>query len=1011
MTSSTFFKAAFLFCAFCLSHILSAQDIKPIKGKWNAGDARDYVGFWKLSQKKGYLDGSGNGTISGITAVLGFGGDMPLTLNYQGDARDEFALYSPSTRKLVFFQDYSRSTSESYSRVVGNSGDLVITGDWNGDGVDGFAIYDPPTRQLSYFQNIDSPQAFASVVVGSAGDIPLAGNWDGLNGDGFALYTPSTRQIWFFQSFNDTHPFTSRTVGNTGDMITAGDWDGNGTDGIAVFQQPTATGYQFWLFNDISGPATQSIAYADGGYASDISAGRRFFYATQVPHVDVDGNYRTTYSPTLSFFPKALYSVPSSEFGTAYDAGYNLAFVWRTNFVLTPSDKAALDATGNKLKAILYLSASGGIPLVGKFTGTHDLPGIGSDDGSKVIYYDSNGDDVPDTQFATGNSTDVPFIGDWNGDGIDEFALFQKTSGPVIQFFSNMSGIATLGTPFKNGKSTDNIVSGNWDGLSGDGYALYDPTSRFITFYQNYNDTQYLSTGTAGQSGDIIFSGDWDGDGKDGYALYRPSTREFFFYQTYNSNTYFLTKTFGNSGDIPVSGDWDGDGKDGFGIYRTDELRSRHEFWYYNDVNNTTAANLRSTTFGHPQFENVPTKYAFGIYAFDEPTKEESWQQNYDYLTSVYSTFSAKPGLIFHVDIPYVGSYDPNYNYWWRRFAVLGEVTAHDDYPVSSRGPGSPTSTETVLSVGSIAETVDYARFETNEGKPNWFVPQAFENPTSDPYKFYKPTPEQYKAMVYTGLIHGATGILAFMHDDPRFGSLRGISPTINADLWNETKTVNQEIDVLKPYLLNVTSPALYSIYADVVPSYESLPIRSLLKLVNGYYVLITVNMTKQPVKAIIQLPTGVAPSDRVVERLFEGTTTKTLAGAINDAYGAFGVHVYKFKAPSGGFGGGRLRPQEEAPAVAKTEKGTDVVKVYPVPSKGLINFDIGDVPDSEATLVLYDGKGQVVKTFHENNPAHKRLLWEGTTDHGDASQPGIYFYKLNGNGRVIGSGKFILIH
>jgi hypothetical protein len=1016
MTSSTFFKAAFLFCAFCLSHILSAQDIKPIKGKWNAGDARDYVGFWKLSQKKGYLDGSGNGTITGITTVLGNAGDVPVTLNYQGDSREEIATYRPSTREMNYFADYSQSGSISYIRAVGNPNDQVITGDWNGDGVDGYALYRPSTRELWYYQNIDSPQPLTSFSVGNPGDIPIAGNWDGLNGDGYALYRPSTRQIIFYQNYNDTQPFTTWGVGNSGDVVIAGDWDGNGTDGIALFRQSSSTDYQFWLYPTIGASPTQSIFFSDTGYASDVTGGRQFFYAQKVPHVDVSGNYRETYDPNLSFVPKGLYHVPQSAYSEVYGAGFNLAFLYPLHYPLDTEGKAKLDATGNKLKIIPYLETTLELntPFIGKFTGTADLPGVAAPDNSTpLIYYDSNGDNVPDVQFKVGNGHDLPITGDWNGDGKDEYALFRLDKGqiltPQIVYYPDMStnSLTTISTGDVNDKK---IMTGNWDGVGGDGYALYDPNTRRLSYYQNYDDTQwfYRVTLSAADAEDIIFPGDWNGDGRDGYAIYKPALRKFFFYQDYNSTAYIYSQVFGNPGDIPVAGDWDGDGVDGFGVFRSDDVRSRNEIWYYNTLGNT----LHSMIFGNPLIENLPKKYCFGIYMGEEYSgrAEAERQTKFTYLSHAYAAYN-KPDnseVMFHVDDHYMDPTDPAANTWWKTFTKMGEAMGHDVYPVQ-RSATEP-SAAAVKSIAAIAKTVEQARIEGNDMLPNWFVAQAFRQTLTN-YDFFMPTPEQYKGMVYTGLVHGATGILTFMYADPAFADVGGISSTVNVPVWNKAQAVNQEIDQLKPYLLNVTSPALYNIATNVVPSYESLPIRSVLKLVNGYYVLITVNVTAQPLNAIIQLTTGVAPSDRVVERMFEGTTTQTLAGAINDSYGAFGVHVYKFKAPSGGFGGGRLRPQEEAPAVAKTEKETELLKVYPVPSKGSVNFDIGDVPDAEVTLVLYDGKGQVVKTFHESDPAHKRLLWEGTTDRGDAAQPGIYFYKLSGTSRVIGSGKFILIH
>ena len=981
-----------------------AQDLLPVKGKWNIADNKEYVGVWKKSHRRGYLDGKGDGTVSGVTTILGNTGDVPVNLNFTGDKREEFALYRPTTRELIFYSDYTQSNSISLTRVVGNTGDKIMTGDWNGDGIDGFALYRPSTREIIYYQNYNSSSSFLTMSTGNPGDVPIVGNWDGVNGDSYALYRPSTREIWFFQNYNDTQPNNRIEIGNPGDTVLPGDWDGNGTDGVGVFRQPGAgsSTYQFWLYNTIGGSPTQSIFWTDvASYVKDVSAGRKFFYAQKVPHVDKDGNYRTTYDAGLSFVPKGLYNVPPSQFSSVYAAGYNLAFVWPNYYPLSQTDKNVLDATGNNLKTIPYLTTPGGIPFVGKFTGGRDLPGIASNDGSRLIYIDSNGDDMPDRQFTTGDPEDVPSVGDWNGDGTDEFALY-KPSYRQIVYFNSVTSPAAIQT-IETGNPGDQPVFGNWDGIGGDGYALYRPSTRQIWYFQNSGDTQPINMITVGNTGDKIIVGDWDGDGKDGFATYRPSTREFIFYQQYNSTTPFLTQAMGNPGDIPVSADWDGDGKDGYGVYQTDALQKQHQFWYYNNVTSNANPDLRSITFGNPLFESSTKKYFFGVYAADEPAgRNTEWQQNYDYLTAVYAAYSGvNSQVVFHVDIPYVSlQSNADYNYWWKRFAKLGEATAHDDYPIDSLASLNKT-------ISSIALTIENARLETSENKPNWFVPQAFEDITGTDFKFYKPTADQYKAMVYTALVHGATGVLTFAYDDPIFAPLKGISPSSYPDLWNKAKDVNLELDALKPHLLSVTHPSPYNIYTNLMPAYEQAPIRSVLKLMNGYYILMTVNVTKENLNAIIQLPASIAPLNGNVERLFENTTTKIVAGAINDTYTGFGVHIYRFALPGTGGGG--------QPAVAEVSENSitsesEVLGVYPVPSKGSINFKLGNIPDKSIRLSVYDGRGNVVKIFNEQNPANKTISWDGVGDNSDRIKPGFYLYKLAGDAKTGKMGKFIVI-
>jgi hypothetical protein len=80
-----------------------------------------------------------------------------------------------------------------------------------------------------------------------------------------------------------------------------------------------------------------------------------------------------------------------------------------------------------------------------------------------------------DYSFLFGNPGDTPFVGDFNGDGIDTVGLHRASSGFVYFRNSLTQGMA------------------DWSFFYGD-------------------------------PGDVILAGDWDGDGDDTVAVYRPST-------------------------------------------------------------------------------------------------------------------------------------------------------------------------------------------------------------------------------------------------------------------------------------------------------------------------------------------------------------------------------------------------------------------------------------------------------------------------------------------------------
>jgi hypothetical protein len=122
-------------------------------------------------------------------------------------------------------------------------------------------------------------------------------------------------------------------------------------------------------------------------------------------------------------------------------------------------------------------------------------------------------------QYQFGAANDVPVIGDWDGNGIDEMGVFRPHLG---RFY---------------------LDTGNR------GYEAIEPSYQF------------------GLPTDKPVVGDWNGDGVDDLGVFRPSTGQFILdtgqrgYEGHEITT--STYQFGLSTDTPIVGDWNGDGVDG----------------------------------------------------------------------------------------------------------------------------------------------------------------------------------------------------------------------------------------------------------------------------------------------------------------------------------------------------------------------------------------------------------------------------------------------------------------
>jgi hypothetical protein len=163
------------------------------------------------------------------------------------------------------------------------------------------------------------------------------------------------------------------------------------------------------------------------------------------------------------------------------------------------------------------------------------------------------------TNFVYGNPGDVPFMGDWNCDGVDTPGLYRQSDGFAYIRNSNSQGIADV--TFFFGNPSDIPLAGDFDGDTCDTLSLYRPSEQRF-YIINALGANNGGLGPAefsflfGNPGDKPFVGDFDGDGIDEVGLHRESTGFVYYRNTLDtgiaSNEFF----FGDPGDRFVAGDW-----------------------------------------------------------------------------------------------------------------------------------------------------------------------------------------------------------------------------------------------------------------------------------------------------------------------------------------------------------------------------------------------------------------------------------------------------------------------
>jgi Peptidase family M23 len=143
-----------------------------------------------------------------------------------------------------------------------------------------------------------------------------------------------------------------------------------------------------------------------------------------------------------------------------------------------------------------------------------------------VYLRNSNTQGVADISFFFGNPGDYPVGGDFDGDGCDTVSIYRPSQGRfyiIDTLGSNDGGLGSAEYDFGFGNVGDKPFVGDFDGDGIDTIGLHRESSGYVYFRNS------LTSGVAefefyfGDPGDVLLAGDWDGDGDDTVGVYRPS--------------------------------------------------------------------------------------------------------------------------------------------------------------------------------------------------------------------------------------------------------------------------------------------------------------------------------------------------------------------------------------------------------------------------------------------------------------------------------------------------------
>lgn len=216
------------------------------------------------------------------------------------------------------------------------------------------------------------------------------------------------------------------------------------------------------------------------------------------------------------------------------------------------------DATG-RLTAFYY-GNPGDYPFMGDWDCDGvDTPGLYRQSDGYVYLRNSNTQGIADITFFFGNPGDIPVAGDFNDDGCDTVSVYRPSESRVYIINAlgvNGGGLGAAETDYLFGNPGDVPFAGDFDGDGIDTIGLHRPSTGLVYLRNSQTtgvaDTQFIY----GDAGDRLVANDWNGDGKDSPALFRPSTNTHYFRFTNTQGNADAQYVWGRSNWLPVTGSY-----------------------------------------------------------------------------------------------------------------------------------------------------------------------------------------------------------------------------------------------------------------------------------------------------------------------------------------------------------------------------------------------------------------------------------------------------------------------
>ncbi len=234
------------------------------------GDSKTDLALYEPSSGIWTVRKSSTNTTYGIQ--WGISEDIPLSGKHFGTA-DDIVVFRPSTGTWyikragdIIKPIASDAVNNNLNYEIfrwGKAGDKPLMADFNGDGRDEIAVF-RPSDGTWYILN-QKTGSYKIIQFGTSGDIPVAADYDNDGKADIAVFRPSNG-TWYIVGSAEQNVIITR-FGVDGDIPVVGDYDKDGVADIAVFRPSNGTWYRL-------DSSTNKFSARRFGLAEDIPAVR-----------------------------------------------------------------------------------------------------------------------------------------------------------------------------------------------------------------------------------------------------------------------------------------------------------------------------------------------------------------------------------------------------------------------------------------------------------------------------------------------------------------------------------------------------------------------------------------------------------------------------------------------------------------------------------------------------------------------------------------------------------------